>query len=170
MTFSRILASLITACAIFGIVIFAAPYFMENGRQDSFYSASRPSQSFIPAKNEQKEATFQAESSTGGIHIPGTSTVFLPAGKTSADVPFYNPEKNKEYLLQFELVLVADSSRETLVKTEKLNPGEKAGNVELSRALEAGTYDGILVAQPYYLQNPSIPTNLAEMNLKIIVQ
>lgn len=172
-TFSRILASLITACAILGIAVFAAPYFIQSESKSAALTqgAFLASSSAVASSAESKSGNNSGEKSAG-VLIPGSAAIRFIAGQIEQTVSIYNPSENIDYLIAFELkIMTQNGEYESLLKTEKLSAGEQIQTVQLSKPLFSGTYDGIMTAQPYYKTAPEIPTGAAaDMNLKVIVQ
>ena len=119
----------------------------------------------IPTARPQTSST---SSKKGGVAIPGWSSIDLPADSTEADVQLYNPtDNNDKFYLVFELRL-ADSG-ETLFATGLVPPGQYCSRVTLTRALPAGTYEGIMHVQPVRMGDQSL-TNNADVSIVIHVK
>lgn len=102
-----------------------------------------------------------------GIAIPGWTSIKIKAGETIVNVPFYNPEQNKDwYYLTFQLTM-ADTEK-VLFTTGLIPPGQYCNLVSLDFALEAGTYEGTLFVQPYTMDSLGTTNNMV-MPLEIIV-
>lgn len=117
----------------------------------------------------QPTQTAQAGTSLPEITIPGRTILLLPAGKTEADVSFYNPEKNKDYY-NLSFCVKLKQTGEVLFETGQIEPGYQCTKVTLSRALEAGEYDIIILVQPYLRDEANTPTNNAELAARLIVE
>lgn len=108
-----------------------------------------------------------------GIAIPGWGKLYLDANETRATVDFYNPKENAgQYYLTFELRLPDPqdgSSYEVLYKSGLVKPDLHIQQIQLSRPLEAGTYDAIIHVQPYRMDDQQTPTNNADMKTVLIV-
>lgn len=103
------------------------------------------------------------------VAIPGWYAIKLPAGKMEAEVALYNPEENTDwYYLTFELHL--KNTDELIFATGLIPPGSYCRKVELSRPLEAGEYEAIMLVQPYRMNDALTPTNNAKANLPLIVE
>ena len=110
----------------------------------------------------------QTSAKKGGVAIPGWSSIDLPADSTEADVQLYNPtDNNDKFYLVFELRM-ADSG-ETLFATGLVPPGQYCSHVTLTRALPAGTYEGIMHVQPVRMGDQSL-TNNADVSIVIHVK
>jgi flagellar basal body-associated protein FliL len=111
--------------------------------------------------------------STQGVAIPGWGSMTIPAGSKNITVDFYNPEDNAGlYYLTFQLCL-PDSSEdgyEVLYTSGLVKPGLHIQNIQLSRALSAGTYNAVIRVQPYRMDEDKTPTNNADMNTTLIVK
>lgn len=102
-----------------------------------------------------------------GIAIPGWTSIKIKAGETIVNVPFYNPEQNKDwYYLTFQLTLT--DTDEVLFTTGLIPPGQYCNLVSMEFALEAGTYEGTLFVQPYTMDSLGTTNNMI-MPLEIIV-
>ena len=108
-----------------------------------------------------------------GVAIPGWGTMIIPAGVTKiTTVDFYNPEANNgTYYLTFELLIpkTGSSEYESLYKSDLIPPGLHVQTINLTRPLDAGTYDAVIHVQPYRIADQS-PTNNAEMETQLIVK
>ena len=103
-----------------------------------------------------------------GIAIPGWGSITLPANSMEAEVDLFNPEDNQGwYYLTFQLRL--KETDEIIFQTGLIPPGMYCTKVTLSREWEAGTYEGIMHVQPYYMREPPVPTNNANFDIQIII-
>lgn len=80
------------------------------------------------------------------IAIPGFEVWNIPAGQKTVESRFYNPEKNDCY---FVLSVELEESGEVLYQSNYLKPGQYLYEVELNRAMSAGTYPAILHYETY---------------------
>ena len=104
-----------------------------------------------------------------GITIQGFTKLRIPANQTEVDVCFENPASNNAYYFMFELRLLNGEDYETLYASDFVNPGKKLESITLSRVLEVGEYEAVLVVQPYRMKDVT-PTNNAELCIKLIVE
>lgn len=107
-----------------------------------------------------------------GVAIPGWSSIDIPADTTEVIVDFFNPEENEgKYSLTFELRLLDESEQgyEVLYTSGLVDPGLHIQTINLSRGLEAGTYDAIIHVQPYRMDEAQTATNNADMRTQLIV-
>ena len=82
------------------------------------------------------------DESRRNVSVPGLGYLNIPAGETAVNVNLYNPEGNPCYF-QYEMIL--KDSGETLWKSDELlSPGMQINQIELSHALETGTYPAVL--------------------------
>ena len=104
-----------------------------------------------------------------GVAIPGWGNITLPKNSLEADTDLFNPEDNADwYYLTFQLRL--KDTDEVVFQTGLIPPGMYCTKVTLEKALEAGTYAGVMHVQPYYMREPPTPTNNADFDIQIIVQ
>ena len=107
-----------------------------------------------------------------GVVIPGWSYINLPAGQRTADtVDFYNPEGNADsFYLTFQLLIPDDKGGyESVYQSGLVEPGLHIQQIELTRELEAGTYDAILHIQPYTMDESRTATNNADLKTTLRV-
>ena len=107
-----------------------------------------------------------------GVVIPGWSYINLPAGQKTADtVDFYNPEGNADsFYLTFQLLIPDDKGGyESVYQSGLVEPGLHIQQIELTRELEAGTYDAILHIQPYTMDESRTATNNADLKTTLRV-
>lgn len=100
------------------------------------------------------------------ITIPGFETWNIPAGETEVNAMFYNPEKNQCY---FVLSVILEDSGELIYESKYLKPGQYLYEVELLRALDAGTYNAILQYNTYSTIDYS-PMNGASVPFSLVVK
>ncbi len=115
----------------------------------------------VPSETQSVTQSAQADSSN--INIPGYEALDFKAGETKQDSRFHNPAENACY---FRLTLTLDG--ETLWQSDYIAPGEKVGEITLSRALDKGEYQAKLNYECFTLQDKS-PLNGAEIDLAINV-
>lgn len=121
---------------------------------------------------EYVAATKENNTLTKNVAIPGWGSITIPKNETKVKVEFTNPKENEGlYYLTFELRLPDNSEQgyEVLYTSGLVEPGLYIQNIELSRALEEGTYDAIIHVQPYRMDENKTPTNNADMQTKLIV-
>ena len=116
----------------------------------------------------QPEKTAAEEESTGGIAIPGWGSIRIQAGEKLVDVNLENPIDNEgKYYLSFSVYL--KDQDEPLAETGLIQPGESALKLELSKALEPGEYEAVVLVQPYRMADGSV-TNNAEIETILIAE
>ena len=103
-----------------------------------------------------------AESDT--ISIPGFETWTVDAGETKASANFYNPEKNTCY---FVISVILDDTGEKIYESKYVKPGQHLYEVELTRALEAGTYKATIHYSTYSMTDLS-PMNGADVPFELV--
>ena len=116
----------------------------------------------------QPEKTAAEEESTGGIAIPGWGSIRIQAGEKLVDVNLENPIDNEgKYYLSFSVYL--KDQDEPLAETGLIQPGESALKLELSKALEPGEYEAVVLVQPNRMADGSV-TNNAEIVTILIAE
>ena len=76
------------------------------------------------------------------VSVPGLGYVNAQAGETAVNINLYNPEGNPCYF-RYEIVL--KDTEETIWQSDELiAPGMQINQIELSHALETGTYPAVL--------------------------
>lgn len=106
------------------------------------------------------------------VAISGRKSIAIPADKKEITIDFYNPKENEgAYYLTFELRLCDDSEQgyEVMYTSGLVEPGNHIDRIELSRALEKGTYDAIVHIQPYRMNEEKTLTNNADIKTRLIV-
>ena len=82
------------------------------------------------------------DESIRNVSVPGVGYINAQAGETAVNVNLYNPEGNPCYF-RYEIVL--KDTGETIWKSDELiSPGMQVSQIELSHALEEGTYPAVL--------------------------
>ena len=116
----------------------------------------------------QPEKTAAEEESTGGIAIPGWGSSRIKAGEKLVDVNLENPIDNEgKYYLSFSVYLKGEDK--PLAETGLIQPGESALKLSLSKALEPGEYEAVVLVQPYRMADGSA-TNNAEIETILIAE
>lgn len=108
-----------------------------------------------------------------GVVIPGWSTLTFPAGTKEVDtVDFYNPEGNADsFYLTFQILIPDDKGGyESIYQSGLVEPGLHIQTIELTRELEAGTYEAILHVQPYTMDESRTATNNADLKTTLVVE
>ena len=100
---------------------------------------------------------------TGTIAIPGTTKLILGANRLSQKVNIYNPAENS-CLMVFTLF----ANGKVLWKSGYCKPGDGYYEIELSKELTAGTYDGSILHECYDLNGNKL--NSANVQVIIIAQ
>lgn len=99
------------------------------------------------------------------ISIPGFEAWTIDAGETKVSTNFYNPDKNTCYFL---ITVVLDDTGETIYESKYVKPGQHLYEVELNRALEAGSYKATLHYSTYSMADLS-PLNGADVPFELVV-
>ena len=82
------------------------------------------------------------DESRRNVSVPGLGYINARAGETAVNTNLYNPESNPCYF-RYEMIL--KDTGETIWKSDKLiSPGMQINKIELTHALEAGTYPAVL--------------------------
>ena len=116
----------------------------------------------------QPEKAEEDTESTGGIAIPGWGSIHIQAGEKLVDVNLENPIDNEgKYYLSFSLYLKGEDK--PLAETGLIQPGESALKLSLSKALEPGEYEAVVLVQPYRMADGSA-TNNAEIETILIAE
>lgn len=124
-----------------------------------------------PDAHEYVEPVKQ-ETESGGVSVPGWSSLDFPADTSEVTVDFFNPEENEgKYTLTFELRLPDESEQgyEVLYSSGLVEAGLHIQKINLSRGLEAGVYDATIHVQPYRMDENKTATNNADLKTKLIV-
>ena len=98
--------------------------------------------------------------------IPGYPKLNIQADSLQSTLSLLNPKHNSCYFV-FEIIL--SETQEILYTSGMVPPGEATTRQNLSRALPAGEYDGILKISTASLEDQS-PMNGAQQKVKIIAQ
>ena len=116
----------------------------------------------------QPEKAEETDESTGGIAIPGWGSIHIQAGEKLVDVNLENPIDNEgKYHLSFSVYL--KDQDKPLAETSLIQPGESALKLSLSKALEPGEYEAVVLVQPYRMADGSA-TNNAEIETILIAE
>lgn len=102
--------------------------------------------------------------SSDSIAVPGFERLVLKSGQKSQDVLLFNPENNK----CFFVIEILTAEGESLFKSGLLEPGKALYQIELSKTLEAGSYDAVL-RYSCYAEGTLDQLNGAETTLKLEV-
>ena len=94
--------------------------------------------------------TQEKNSDPESIKIPGYSTITIPADTKDVKITLGNPEGNQCYF-KFELLVDGES----LYTSDFVQAGYAIENIELSKALEKGSYDAVIKITPYSLDKQS---------------
>ena len=113
-----------------------------------------------------EKEVYTGEKNTGTIDIPGYGSITLKAGETSQAVNFHNPEQNTCYFRMS--LLLSDGTQ--LWQSGLVGPGKGVYEIELNKALEAGTYEGaVLKYECFAMDEAQTPLNGSEITLTINV-
>jgi len=126
--------------------------------------AGVPVVSSVNAPNTLKEAVPVASAQT--IAIPGFEKMVMKAGRVRQTVKLYNPETNACYFM-ISLNL-ADGT--PLYRSGMIKPGQVVDVIEISRALQAGTYQNAVLQYECYSSDGLQQLNGAQsvFNLEVV--
>lgn len=163
-----LLIALLICGLLAGIILAAAGTEAGQRLTGKLFARSTPTPNSKLVIDPNVGASPTPEPTKPGIAIPGWAGLSIPAGVTEATLPLHNPEANKDwYYLTFELRL--KDTNEVLFATGLIPPGLYCNKVELSRPLEAGTYQCVMRVQPYFIREVPSPTNNAEFDITVSV-
>ena len=114
---------------------------------------------------EADQTPNQTTTQSKTISIPGFETWTIDAGKTRASTNFYNPEKNTCY---FIIRVILNDTGETIYESKYIKPGQHLYEVELTKALGAGTYKATLHYCTYSMTDLT-PMNGADVPFELVV-
>ena len=100
-----------------------------------------------------------------GTQIPGYSSAEMKAGETSLHLSIGNPKENTVGM--FATLRLADGT--VLYESPLLKPGQGLTEIPLSKTLEKGTYDAMVVYQCVLLDEKNTPLNAAESGFTLYV-
>lgn len=132
-------------------------------------TVKRPVQSAGTQKAVEYEAeqtkTTEAAAKTGTISIPGLEQWTIPAGTTTVEADFYNPQKNT---CNFVLTITLKAGGEILYQSKYVKPGQHLYEIELNKAMEAGEYEAVLQYDTYSVAD-NTPRNGAAVPFTLVV-
>lgn len=158
-------ASMKVIIPILILVVAAGAYFVVNHLDNR--TVYEDGEAFNPEFEEDQARESSEAGAIGGIEIPGYSEIVIPAGQTTVDVNFYNPETNNVY---FEINLILAETEEEIYKSKLLSPGQHLYEIELERALESGQYDMVITYNTYSIDEEYTPKNGATVNCVLVVE
>ena len=100
-----------------------------------------------------------------GTKIPGYSTAEMKAGENTLSLSIGNPKENKVGM--YASLKLSDGT--VLYESPLLKPGQGVTEIPLSKSLEKGTYDAVVVYRCVMLDDDETPLNSAESGFKLIV-
>lgn len=117
---------------------------------------------------EAEQTVVQTSKELGfdSISIPGMDSITVQSGTKNVSVDLYNPESNKCY---FEISILLSGNTE-IYKSKLLKPGQHLYKIELSKALEKGSYDATLHYNTYTTDGDYTPLNGANVPIKLIAK
>lgn len=101
------------------------------------------------------------------IMMPGFTPISAKAGDTHVEYVLYNPEGNPCY---FKLQIVLKDTEEVLYESGLLEPGKAIMEFDLSRPLEAGTYNVTINAETFSVDDYESALNKGAVDTTIIVE
>lgn len=99
------------------------------------------------------------------ILYPGYGELSLKAGKKKQDIYLHNPKENTCY---FQMSLILSDGR-TIWQSGYLEPGNAFNRIEISEALEKGTYENAVLRYDSYSITDGRKLNGSSINLTIKV-
>lgn len=115
---------------------------------------------------EQNEPTVSAASSDS-ISIPGMESMKIQANSKNITVDLYNPDTNNCY---FEISILLDNGEQEIYKSALMKPGQHLYEIEISKALSAGTYEAVLHYNTYSTDGSYTPQNGANVPFTLIAE
>lgn len=107
---------------------------------------------------------YAPQSQSGTIDIPATTGIVLQSESHFQDIAFYNPESNPCAFL----ITVYLSDGTIIYQSDLLYPGASLDSIELSKALQQGTYtNALLVYVCYSLGDAPEPMTRCELPIEI---
>ncbi len=97
------------------------------------------------------------------IAIPGYDTFTFKAGETTQNITLHNPEQNTCY---FKMSFILEDGT-TIWTSDLLEPGMAFSQIELDKALEAGTYSNVKLKYDCYSLKDQSQLNGAEIKVTI---
>lgn len=110
--------------------------------------------------------TYSGEKNTDTIDIPGFDTLTFKANTTSQSVNFYNPEQNSCY---FKMSLILSDGTK-LWESGLVAPGKAIYNININKALSAGTYNNALLRYECFSMNDQRQLNGNEIKFTLNVK
>lgn len=133
----------------------------EKKERSSIKAVEEDAEKWIGRKEE-----YTGEKNTDTIDIPGFDAMNLKAGETKQAVNLWNPKQNICYFKM--TILLSDGTK--LWQSDLIRPGKGLYEIELNKALEAGTYENaILKYECFTLDEAQLPLNGAEVKFTINV-
>lgn len=101
------------------------------------------------------------------IALPGVSVIEINAGDTKVNFPLINPEGNNCYMTY----IIRDAQTdEVFYESGKIEPGMAVLAFDLSRPLDAGSYDILVQVKTADLADYTVELNGAEIPAKLVVK
>ncbi len=101
-----------------------------------------------------------------GVQIPGYATAEMKSEDTSLNISIGNPKSNE---CGFYATVKLEDGTE-LYKSDFLKPGSGLTSIPLSKTLEPGEYNAMVVYECVTLDEPHTPLNSAESEFTLIVK
>jgi len=147
------------------LLVLTAVFFFSGDRQPM---GAGMSLELDPYAGSYIDADFEVDQKSGGIAIPGWSSIHVEANKTLVDVNLTNPEDNiGKYDMVFSLYLTGEEK--ALAETGLIPAGKSALKLELGHELSPGEYPAVIHVQPYRVSDGSA-TNNANVETMLIVK
>lgn len=120
----------------------------------------------VTATNAAKKVGTSAASSSQSIAIPGFEKMVMKAGQTRQTVKLYNPETNACYFI----ITLSLSDGTPLYRSGMIKPGQVVDVIEISRSLQAGTYENAILQYDCYSSDGLQQLNGAQsvFNLEVV--
>ena len=106
--------------------------------------------------------------------MPGYSKLKIKANTKQVNtISLFNPEENEGwYDLAFTILadIDGDGEDETLYESEKIAPGYRISEFELTQPIGTGSYNAKIIINPYYINDDEIVLNNGEISVPLIVE
>lgn len=124
-----------------------------------------PAPALAPEVEFEEDQTRGERTAQDNISIPGFESWTIDEGRTAVSTNFYNPENNTCY---FIISVELDETGEKIYESKYLKPGQHLYEVELQKALKAGTYQATIHYSAFSMEDLT-PLNGAQIPFKLVV-
>ena len=119
----------------------------------------------VATKIPRTVSTPSSTANNDNIAIPGWKEMTVEADSIIISVPFYNPDKNENFLLAFSILVPnhATGDYEMIYESQPISAGERIDVAELTDAFSPGIYEKCIVhIQPYSVSDNQKMNNVDE--------